>query len=335
MLAGEWSAIKIFLNDKGTLIDITEHSGLATFKGWWNSIIGIDYDLDGDMDYLAGNLGHNHHYQNQYGDAVKVYADDFDNNGSIDALMTRINNQKEVLVAPRDVLINQMQVMKKIYPRFEQYAHADISEVLRYFNPDSMMILEANYFSTSLIENLGNGKFRMKALPEEMQMSPVFGSSYQGIDELYQHTILSIGNLYHTEVLGGRYDAGIGHTLKIDTMSNMRYISPMHSGFWVPGDAKSLVQLRREKDVLYLATRNDQRLKVYSYEDESKQLLIGQNDVSAFLTYSNGQTQKIEWYYGQGYLSQSSRKMRVPPGVISIKLCSYEGKCREIPHSLD
>ena len=50
---------KVFQNDGRMLTEITDQCGLKDSEGWWNTIIAEDFDKDGDMDYVAGNLGLN------------------------------------------------------------------------------------------------------------------------------------------------------------------------------------------------------------------------------------------------------------------------------------
>jgi hypothetical protein len=55
----------IFKNENGKLAEVTD-TGITGYTGWWNSIIGADFDKDGDTDYVAGNLGLNNIYNIAY-----------------------------------------------------------------------------------------------------------------------------------------------------------------------------------------------------------------------------------------------------------------------------
>ena len=52
-LACEWDSIRLFRNDKGNFIEVTEAFGLSQFKGWWNGIAVGDFDGDGRLDLVA------------------------------------------------------------------------------------------------------------------------------------------------------------------------------------------------------------------------------------------------------------------------------------------
>ncbi|MBD0280067.1 MAG: VCBS repeat-containing protein, partial [Flavisolibacter sp.] len=57
VLAGEWMPITILKNNKGKFQHQTTNSRLQTLFGWWSSITAGDFDNDGDIDYVVGNLG--------------------------------------------------------------------------------------------------------------------------------------------------------------------------------------------------------------------------------------------------------------------------------------
>ena len=50
----------------------------------------------------------------------------------------------------------------------------------------------------------------------------------------------------------------------------------------------------------------------------------------ADIFYQDGRKQKIEFYYGSGYLSQSSRKILLPRSFKEIVIYDYAGKSRKI-----
>lgn len=75
-------------NDHGRFRDVTAQTGLQHELGWWNSIVAGDFNNDGRMDYIVGNLGENAYYRASHAFPMHVYAGDFDGNGTYDAIPT-------------------------------------------------------------------------------------------------------------------------------------------------------------------------------------------------------------------------------------------------------
>ncbi len=86
LLAGEWMAPTFLHNDHGQFKDATPGTGLAAHTGWWNSIAAGDFDNDGDIDYIVGNLGQNSFFKASPDFPVRAYGKDFDHNGVHDLI---------------------------------------------------------------------------------------------------------------------------------------------------------------------------------------------------------------------------------------------------------
>ncbi len=82
ILVGEWMPVTFLKNDKGIFKNVTAATGISNNIGWWNTIAAGDFDNDGDMDYIVGNLGQNSFYKASDQYPVRIIAKDFDNNGS-------------------------------------------------------------------------------------------------------------------------------------------------------------------------------------------------------------------------------------------------------------
>src|SRR6185369_5927773 len=87
VLTGEWMPITFLKNAGGSLTNINTTTGIAGHTGWWNSLIAGDFDNDGDIDYIAGNLGLNSNYQASPAEPMTLYAKDLDDNGLLDAMV--------------------------------------------------------------------------------------------------------------------------------------------------------------------------------------------------------------------------------------------------------
>lgn len=334
MIAGEFMPLSLFHNEGGRLSRM-ETSGLDKFSGWWNSIVGADFDKDGDVDYIAGNLGLNNYYNISKEYPLKVFAKDFDGNNSVDPILACYlksgkNGDKELYpVHFWDELNSQSPKFRRKFSRYRQYGSTTMDKFLTNEEKEEMLVLLTNHSSTSYIENLGQGTFNVRPLPLLAQVAPVNGIIADDFNNDGNLDAMMVGNNYGNEVFAGRYDAFTGLILLGDGEGGFDTLPSKESGFFVDGDAKALAKVSCPKRDIYVATQNRDSLKVFAKIDSPlNKIKIKSLDSWAELVYSNGRREKIEFYYGSGYLSQSSRDLSVPKGVKSVVIYSFDGSER-------
>ncbi len=336
IVVGEWMPITFYKNVQGKFENVTRSAGLKNTHGWWNSITGGDFDNDGDTDYIAGNLGLNTQYKASPEEPVCVYAKDFDESGSLDAVLCYYIMGKNYPAPSRDEMIDQMRYIKKKFPQYIDYARAGVQDVFSKKELETAYVVKSERFESSYIENLGGGKFAIKSLPIEAQFAPLYGLLSEDIDHDGHLDILAVGNSYATEVERGWYDALKGVYLKGDGKGNFNSLPLRESGFLADGDAKSLVILITQKGKrLTVAGQNKGKLKVFaeSKEPPQKILKLEPDDKWIEITYQNGIQRKDELYYGAAYLSQSSRTWKIPENAKSVYVYDHAGKSRNIEFS--
>jgi len=267
VIAGEYMPVKFFKNDGKKFTDITSSTGLQNMDGFWRSLVATDIDGDGDMDFVAGNLGLNCHYQASAESPVKLYAEDIDNNGSVDPVMfyfikNENGDRKLYPSISRDQLAAQVPLIKKKYLLNKEYANATAEEIFP--NKKELKILTCNETRSCWLENKGNGQFIMHPLPAEAQFAPVNAIISADMDGDGIKDILVAGNDYQTEVMTGRYDASYGCFLKGTKRKEFKAVSPAMSGFKVDGDVKDMkIITTGSGDRLILVAINNEFMKVF------------------------------------------------------------------------
>ena len=338
VLAGEWMPVTFLKNEKGIFKNVTPSSGIADQIGWWNSIAPGDFDNDGDIDYIIGNLGQNSFYKASNKYPVSIYAKDFDNNGSYDAFPSLYltasqedQTKKEFPAQTRDDIIKQMIGVRSKFQNYKSYATATMDQL---FTPEQLkgaLILKANNFNSSYIRNDGNGKFTLTPLPVAAQLSVINGMTVDDFDGDGNLDVVINGNDYGTEVSVGRYDAFNGLVMKGDGKGNFAAQSILQSGIFIPGNGKALVKLRSAKgNYLLAAGQNRGPLKIFELKRHVKFIPLHPDDISAEIKYNNGKIQKREFYYGSSFLSQSGRFLNVDPAIKAIKITNNKGEARQV-----
>ncbi len=338
MICGEWMPLTFFKNQDGTLINVTGQTGLSHTNGWWNSLVSGDFDRDGDIDYVAGNLGVNSKYKASPEEPVCVYTNDYNEDGTPDAILCYYlpgpDGKLTAFPAPsRDDFISQMTNLRKRFPRYRDYASTPMADLFPKEALEKAYIVKSENFRTSYLENLGHGKFNIKSLPVEAQFAPVFGMVTGDYNHDGHLDVLLAGNSYATEVKTGQYDALNGLLLLGDGKGNLNPLPSPKSGFWVGGDAKAMAEIvTDEGKSLILVSQNSGRLKAFANNKVMNQPILKLEPLEwkAEITYQHDTREMREFYYGSGYLSQSSRKPQIADSVKSVKLFDYSGKVREV-----
>ena len=326
ILAGEWMPLTFLKNQQGKFEDLTRATGIEQLKGWWNSLAGGDFDNDGDIDYIVGNLGENSFYRASQPYPVNIYAKDYDNNGAIDAITTvylkdEKGKMREFTAQSRDDINNQLPGVKKKFLTYKDFGKADFAALFSKAEREGELHLGANYLKTVLLKNSGNGKFEVQPLPEQAQLAPVYGIAIDDYNNDGNIDAMLVGNDYGTEVSTGRYDAFDGLLLLGNGKNAMQPQTILQSGFFVPGDAKALVKLSgNHHQYLLAASQNRGELKLFENRKNNRLLKLEPDDLFAILYYQNGQKRKEEFYYGSSFLSQSSRLMVIPKGTDRIEI---------------
>ena len=338
VLAGEWMPITFLENRSGMFRDVTASSGISGQVGWWNSLCGGDFDRDGDTDYIAGNLGINTHFEATDRHPLRIYAGDFDNNDTYDAIPsfyteTRRGEPVEVPFHIKQNLRQQVPPIHNMFESYRAYANATMSDILAEFDTTGMQVKEANYMKSSYIENRGDGTFALSPLPGKSQWAPVYGCVAEDLDLDGHLDILLVGNDYGTEISTGRYDALNGLILSGNGDGSFTTTDFEQNGFFVPGDAKALVKLRGANgEYLAAASQNRGPLKIFRNRPQTGNYLHFQPmDAFAVVTYSDGSTRKVEAYYGSSFLSSSARFIALHEEVESVEITDYRGNTRTVP----
>lgn len=334
ILAGEWMPLRFFKNESGKLVEVTKAAGIGNHLGWWNSLAAADLDNDGDIDYIAGNVGENINFKGTEKEPVRIYSKDLDGNGSIDPLISfylrdSVGTKKEYLYHPWQDVTKQYVGIRKRFNSYGEFGEVTLPEMFPDGLLDDATVLSLNYMKTSWIENLDDGTFKMHALPVAAQIAPVYGILPQDLDGNGSMDLLLIGNDFGMEVQQGPADALVGVALKNNGNGSFEPIPLNKSHFFVPGDGKSLslLNLNNEKNLI-VASQNNDSLKVFArYQKYPSEIIpLRPNEVKTEISFQNGEKQLTEFYWGSTFQSQSSRSVTVPLQALEIRFYDNLGK---------
>jgi hypothetical protein len=270
IVAAEWAPITILLNKKNKLVPLSlEGSGLDKSNGWWNIVQAADFDKDGDLDLIAGNLGTNSRLKASEKEPVKMFVADFDKNDSIDQILSHFVHGVEYPFHTRDEMTKQMPYLKKRYLSYHKFSEATLHDMY----PEDLLKTAIEYdvynFQTSYIENLGNGKFQVKALPKLAQFSTVNALVIEDFNGDGNEDVLAAGNFYPINIQMGRNDASYGVLLLGDGKGHFRAMGPGQSGISLKGEIRSMRKIKVGARQQYMAVRNNNTVEFFALKNTS------------------------------------------------------------------
>ncbi len=256
VVVGEWMSPVVLKNNQGQFEDISESSGLSEEMGWWYSIASADFDGDGDLDLVAGNLGLNYKYKATYKEPFKVYQKDFDNNGTLDIVLGFYDLGNLYPLRGRQCSSQQMPFIKKKFKNYDSFAQATLLEV---YDLKDAIHYEATNFATCYLENQGNGSFIVKKIGKKAQMSSVNSINVNDFDADGNLDLLLSGNLYESEVETPRNDASIGVFLKGNGKGKFIEVPAQKSKLYLDGNVRKveIIKMAKNKKALVVVKNND------------------------------------------------------------------------------
>ena len=188
---------------------------------------------------LAANFGTNSQLKCSAGEPLELTYKDFDNNGTIDPILTYYVQGKSYPFAGRDEMVNQIGVLRRKFPDYASYSTATISDI---FSPGDLKgaeVLSATELRTVFYKNTGS-KFEKRILPLEAQFAPVYAVEIFDYNRDGNLDFVLAGNQSTNCVKIGVIDASYGQLFEGDGKGNFKYIAQSLSGLSMTGDVKSL-----------------------------------------------------------------------------------------------
>lgn len=266
VVVGEWMPVMIFINEGEKFREAGEEWGVSKLLGWWYSVAAEDLDGDGWIDLVVGNVGLNTKFTATQEKPFYVFADDFDNNGTVDIVLSKYYNGQLVPSRGRQCSSEQMPFITSKFPTYQAFATAGLQDIYGDDKLDAALQLSVNTFSSSVLLNK-KGTFKVHPLPNLAQISPINRILIRDFNKDGVPDLLIAGNMYNTEVETPRYDAGNGLILLGDGKGGFSPRNVGQSGFFAPGNVKDLaiVQAAVNGKFWILVANNDSDLQMFEW----------------------------------------------------------------------
>lgn len=262
VVVGDWTSIKVFVNDGQQLKDASSAWLAGPSNGWWNCIIEGDFDSDGDSDFIAGNYGLNTQFKVSTSHPATMTYKDFNTDGQIDPFFCYYIGDVSYPYASRDEALGQVGILRGRFTDYTSYANATLPQI---FKPEELADskqLKADELRTVLLENKG-GKFEMRPLPIQAQFSPVHALSTLDVDNDGDLDLITAGNETMVRVRIGKSDASEGAVWINDGKGNFAYMPQAQSGLHLSGDVRELVIIANKENTQLIAGQTGKAIHSY------------------------------------------------------------------------
>ncbi len=262
----DWGVATIYKNNGRRLSKLD--SDLDSLSGWWGAVEASDLDNDGDKDLILGNQGMNLHYAPQEGQLMKMWINDFDNNGTIEQIVTMQKDGKDYPIHQKKELTEQIVSLKKQNLKASEYARKSIDELFPEEVFKKSIVKEVKTGESVIAINEGDGKFTFKKLPPRVQLSCICDISCIDVNKDGNIDLIMGGNDFEFKPQYSRLDASYGHVLLGDGKLNFKWQDYNTSGFFIKNELKHLKQLKDKLGRTFLvAAINNDKPKVFAINE--------------------------------------------------------------------
>lgn len=260
VVAGEWMPITIFLNKGGKLINETSNFGLDNSSGWWNSLAAEDLNADGFPDLVVGNLGLNSRLKTLEKFPINMMVKDFDQNGSVEQIISYPEQGKYYTVASKDELVKQIPVLKKDFVSYQDFSGKSVGKIFSNINLKDAKHLEVNQFESVVLINQNGKRFKSNKLPAEAQFAPIEAILLTDVDEDGFKDLVIGGNKTAAAPYYGAYLGSWGSVLKGNGLGGFT-LSRNHL-LKIHGDVKEIKKVHVGSQIWLIFVKNNDGLEV-------------------------------------------------------------------------
>lgn len=264
VVVGEWMPVTIFVQRADGQFEKQIMDGLEDSEGWYYSVKADDIDQDGDQDIVVGNLGLNYKYKASMQEPFEVYSYDFDENGSLDIVLSYYEHGESFPVRGKSCSTQQIPSIGEKFKTYAKFGESNLQDVYG-AALNTALNLKAKTFASAYIENLGDDGFKIRNLPSLAQASSINSILINDYDGDGHKDLLVSGNLYPAEIETPRNDAGTGLLLKGDGKGNFSPVATNESGFFTPNDVKDMKVIKVGAREVILVANNDDYLQATEY----------------------------------------------------------------------
>ncbi len=244
IIVGEWMPITLLENKQGIFIDVSRKFNLDKQVGMWSSITSADIDNDGDLDFVAGNLGLNYKYKASVKEPFQIYSGDFDDNGNLDIVLAYYNNNELFPLRGKEYSSQQIPEIDSKFSNYIDFANANLIDVYGEEKLATSLHYEAVTFASTLFVNHGGQSITTNVLSNYAQISSVNAIVIDDFNGDNNPDLLLAGNMFDPEVDTPRNDSSYGLLMLGNGKGDFQPLMPHESGLHIRGEVREVAKIK-------------------------------------------------------------------------------------------
>ena len=250
VVALEWGGVRVWRNLGGSgFEERSEALGFTSAgSGWWTSLAAGDFNGDGRMDIVAGNVGLNTPYEASPEQPALLFHGQFEAGRSPQIIEARHDGDRLVPWRGRRQFGAAIRAVLRRFPTNDAFARATIPELVGEDRLAAARRFAATEFRSGIFLSQPGGGFVFAALPRLAQIAPMQGLTTGDFDGDGRLDLYALQNSYAPIPSVGRFAGGLSQLLRGDGRGGFVAVAPAESGLVVRGDARALVATDLDHD---------------------------------------------------------------------------------------
>nr|WP_143828742.1 VCBS repeat-containing protein [Dyadobacter fermentans] len=241
VIAGDWMAPAAYRFSGGRFIKIT--TGLEGYAGFWGALKTGDFDGDGDQDLALGNIGENFSLHAAPGAPLKIWINDFNKNGTIEKVISKSVDAKDLPVLLKREMTTQFPFLKKKSIKHSEYAVLTVQDLFPDDLLQSAVAKSVTYLKSAIAVNNGKGQFTLTPLPYMAQFSCLNAIQSEDVNHDGKPDLVVGGNFTHFIPQLRSLDACHGNVLINKGNMQFEVLQARQSGYAVDGEVKQISRI--------------------------------------------------------------------------------------------
>lgn len=173
LLVGEWMPPKFLINENGVLTDRTANYIQKDLSGLWRSVSLFDIDGDGKTEILLGNWGLNSKFKASESYPLRIYFDDFDENGQTETLVAMAKKGFYYPINSKDEIDSQIEsITRKKFVYYRDFAGKTITEIIGEEALSKAQLSEVTTLASGYLKP-EDGIYQFHPFESRLQLAPI------------------------------------------------------------------------------------------------------------------------------------------------------------------